>query len=109
MKKLLTFVLCICSVLWVQAMDISGTVTDMNGDPVIGAAVAVVGTTHGTVTDMDGKFQLSVNAGDKISVSYLGYKTQTIVVKDAQPLAVSMSEDTEVLEDGMVTELSLQL
>ena len=92
--------------LWSVALlaqtDVRGTVIDDKGEPVIGASVIVAGTTHGTVTDFDGNFQLSVNQGDKLNVSYVGYKSQTIVVRDASPLKIILAEDSEVLEDVVV-------
>ncbi|MBQ7631645.1 MAG: TonB-dependent receptor [Paludibacteraceae bacterium] len=101
--KLLTLLLlCVGMVVWGQELAIRGTVTDISGEPVIGAAVSVDGTTRGTVTDIDGHFELSVAQGAKITISFLGFKTQTLVIKDAQPLAITMSEDTEVLEDVVV-------
>ena len=101
--NLLTILLlCVCTVVWSQDLAITGTVTDISGEPVIGAAVSVDGTTNGTVTDIDGKFALSVAPGAKITISYLGFKTQKLVINDAQPISVTMTEDTEVLEDVVV-------
>ena len=56
-----------------QSKVITGTVLDENGETIIGANVAVVGTTTGVITDIDGKFQLSVSEGAQIRVSYIGY------------------------------------
>ena len=51
---------------------ISGVIVDQEGLPVIGANVSVKGTTNGTITDMDGKFELDVPAGAKLLISYIG-------------------------------------
>ena len=57
---------------------VTGTVVDDLGEPIIGAAIKVVDSPVGTVTDIDGKFSLSVQEGSKLSVSFIGYITQTI-------------------------------
>ena len=101
-KNLYTFFLLLfCCPLWAQ-IDVRGTVVDEQGEPVIGASVIVEGTTHGTVTDFDGNFLLNAPQGAKLDISYVGYKSQTIVVRDASPLKITLSEDSEVLEDVVV-------
>ena len=62
------------------ANSISGTVRDATGETIVGASVLVQNTTIGTVTDLDGHYQLDVEAGNKIVISYVGYKSQTISV-----------------------------
>ena len=58
---------------------VQGTVTDVaTGDPIIGASVLEIGTTNGTITDFDGNFSLMVQPGAKLSISYMGYKTQEL-------------------------------
>ena len=82
-------------------MTVQGTVVDAaNDEPIIGASVLEVGTTNGTITDFDGNFTLNVKAGGKLSISYMGYKTQEL---DAAPtLNVRMSEDSELLDEVVV-------
>ena len=63
-----------------QTKTITGVVVDATGEPVIGASVLEVGTTNGTITDVDGNFTIQVPVGAKLDVSYIGYKTQQIVV-----------------------------
>ena len=81
--------------------SVQGTVTDAaNGEPIIGASILEMGTTNGTITDFDGNFELKVQAGAKLSISYMGYKTQEL---DAAPnMNVRMGEDTELLEEVVV-------
>ena len=62
---------------------VTGTIVDPSGMPVIGANVMVKGTTNGTITDMDGKFSLEVEEGAILQISYIGYETQEVAVKDA--------------------------
>ena len=98
-RYLFTLILiCLSTALWAQ-IDVHGTVTDDKGESVIGASVVIQGTTEGTVTDFDGNFQLNAAQGAKLVISYVGYKSQTITVSDANPIRVSMTEDNEMLEE----------
>ena len=82
MKKALFFIVCLCFAInmMAQTKTITGVVVDATGEPVIGASVLEVGTTNGTITDVDGNFTIQVPVGAKLEVSYIGYKTQQIVV-----------------------------
>ena len=60
-----------------QNKKISGKVIDEKHQPVLGASVVVKGTTHGTSTDIDGKYELQAKAGDVLEFSSMGYTTQT--------------------------------
>ena len=81
---------------------VTGTIVDQTGEPVIGANVLEVGTTNGTITDFDGKFSLEVGPNAKLSVSFIGYKEQTIAVGNQSNLRVVLSEDTELLDEVVV-------
>ena len=76
---------------------ITGRVVDANGDPLIGANVAEVGTTNGTITDIDGAFVLSVEKNVTLLVSYMGYKDQE--VRAHKDMVVMLKEDTQVLDE----------
>lgn len=90
-----------------QSRQISGQVVDGNGDPVIGASVLVKGTSNGTITDIDGKFQLQ-NASGILVVSYIGYKTQEISLKGQKNLEIVLKEDAEVLDEVVVVGYGVQ-
>lgn len=82
-------------------MAVQGTVTDVaNGEPIIGASVLEIGTTNGTITDFDGNFELTVQNGAKLAISYMGYKTQELAA--APSMNVRMGEDTELLDEVVV-------
>ena len=81
-------------------IDVKGHVKDAQGEPIIGATVRVVGTQTATVTDFDGNFVLKANQGADISVSYVGYQTQT--VKAAGNLEITLQEDAAMLENVVV-------
>lgn len=78
-----------------------GTVSDDMG-PVIGATVFVKGTQNGVITDMDGKFKLKLRKGDRIVVSFIGYKDKEIVYNGEPELKVSLSEDITSLQEVQV-------
>ena len=63
-----------------ETKAVTGVVVDATGEPIIGASVLEIGTTNGTITDVDGNFTIQVPVGAKLEVSYIGYKTQQIVV-----------------------------
>ena len=92
-----------------QPKAITGTVIDGMGQPVIGASVMLVGnSTTGTVTDIDGKFALSVPAGSTLSVSCIGYSTQIITVGSESVYNVVLQEDSEFLEETVVIGYGVQ-
>ena len=87
-----------------EKFKLSGTVVEAEGKnvPVMGASVLIKGTTMGTLTDMDGKFTLPVKKGDVIQVSFVGYQTQSVVVKDESPLTILMRDDVQPMEEMVV-------
>ena len=87
-----------------EKFKLSGTVVEAarKNLPVMGASVIIKGTTMGTLTDMDGKFTLPVKKGDVIQVSFVGYQTQSVVVKDETPLTILMRDDVQNLEEMIV-------
>lgn len=86
----------------VPLRDVRGIVVDDSGQPIIGASVVVKGTTQGTVTDIDGQFVLSVRPGDVLEVSFLGYTTHEITVRQKGQLNITLWEDEEVLDELVV-------
>ncbi len=85
----------------VQAQtQVRGTVMDEAGEPVIGATVQIKGTTQGTVTDIDGNFNLSAPANGTLVISYVGYATQEVPV--SANVRVVLITDTELLDEVVV-------
>lgn len=80
---------------------IAGLVVDETGETVIGASVQEKGTTNGTVTDLDGKFNLTVS-GNELVVSYVGYVPVTVQIGNQTSVRVVMREDTKALEEVVV-------
>ena len=81
---------------------ITGVITDQNKEPIIGANVLVKGTTNGTITDLDGKFTLQVPEQAVLEISYIGYITNEISVKDKIHLTVQLKEDAQNLDEVVV-------
>lgn len=81
---------------------ITGTVKDANGDEIIGASVVEVGTNNGIITDMDGKFELTIQPGSSIRISYVGFVAQTIEPGSRSNLQIIMQEDSQALEEVVV-------
>ena len=85
---------------YAQTISVQGTVKDTAGEPIIGANVIVKGTSNGTITDLDGQFQLETRAEDIIVISFIGYQSQEL---PAIPIMnVVLKEDTEQLDEVVV-------
>ena len=84
---------------------VSGTVVDADNEPVIGANVSVVGSTMGTITDVDGQYSIKVPEGGVIKYSFLGYMSQmqTITGGGNQTIDVTLSQDAMALDEVIVT------
>ncbi|MCD8268346.1 MAG: SusC/RagA family TonB-linked outer membrane protein [Parabacteroides sp.] len=95
--------------MWAQQISIRGTViSGTDSYPVIGASVVQKGTINGTITDMDGNFALDVSKGATITISYVGFATQEIVVDAAKTINVTLVENVQALGDVVVTGYSSQ-
>jgi len=105
MKKVVSLLaLCLLSMgLFAQTKQVSGVVVDEKGEPVIGASVQVKGTTQGTITDFDGLFSIAVEGNAKtLVVSYVGMQSQEVAITGSN-LRVTMKENTEVIQEVVVT------
>ena len=82
---------------------ITGNVADNNGEPIIGASVVISGTKNGTVTDIDGNFTLvSTSETPTLNISYVGFDTQNIKVRQGQSVKVTLKENAQSLEELVV-------
>lgn len=82
---------------------VRGVVKDVNGEPIIGANVVVKGSpSNGTITDLNGNFDLSVASNATLQISYIGYNTQELFVGKKTDFNVVLKEDTELLEEVVV-------
>ena len=87
---------------------ISGTVKDVAGEPIIGASVVVQGSKMGVVTDLDGRFEIKTADDATLTVSFIGYTTQTVKVNGRSNLTVILKEDAQVLNDVVVIGYGVQ-
>lgn len=102
--SLLTLLLCLALPIqaWAQKQTVTGTVTEQNGEPIIGATIMEKGTTNGTTTDFDGNFSINVTKDAIILVSYVGYVPQEIKVGNKTHLDIVIKEDNQVLDEVVV-------
>lgn len=87
---------------------ITGRVVDSKGEPIIGASVSIKGTKYGTVTDLEGNFQLNASSKQILEVSFIGYKSQEIVVGNERILKIVLEEDTKILDEVVVVGYGVQ-
>lgn len=96
------FMVCLLTGLSAKAQNsITGTVTDEQGEPLIGASVFVVGTNTGTATDADGRFKIEAAKGKKLRVSYIGYASKEVAVTNSV-MNIVLKEDNEMLDEVVV-------
>lgn len=109
MKKRITMIfvgLFLCLGMALAQTKVSGTVVSQeDGEPVVGASILVVGTKTGTVTDVDGHFELNIPADSKLKVSYLGMIAQTVSAKS--DMKITLKQDNRTLDDVVVTALGV--
>lgn len=87
---------------------ITGTVTDEKGEPIIGANVVEKGTTNGVVTDVEGKFTLTIPLHAILQVSFIGYNPQEIKVTTKNTLNITLAENTQALDEVVIVAYGVQ-
>ncbi|MBQ3630652.1 MAG: TonB-dependent receptor [Prevotella sp.] len=104
MKRLLSIFVCLATVVlaMAQSMNVSGVVTSADdGETLIGVTVKVNGTNRATVTDVNGRYTLTINQGERITFSYVGYREYSVVPRSAT-LHVTMQTDNSSLDEVVV-------
>ncbi|MEA4808649.1 hypothetical protein SDC9_25197 [bioreactor metagenome] len=91
-----------------QATKITGIIVSETGEAIIGANVMIKGTSNGTVTDMDGKFSLNAGKGSILEISFLGYVSQQILVKNENTIRIILKEDSKALDEVVVVGYGVQ-
>ncbi|MDF9829107.1 TonB-dependent receptor [Parabacteroides sp. PF5-6] len=109
-QSVLTLLLSVVSLFaFAQGRTVTGTVTDVTGEPMIGVNVLVKGTTNGSITNLDGEFTISnVENGSVLSISYIGYMPQEITVGSQSIINVVLKEDSQALEEVVVVGYGVQ-
>ena len=96
------------SAVWAQNVKVTGSVSDKNGEPLIGVYVLVQGTTNGATTDIDGKYQLSASSSATLEFSSMGYTTLVEPVNGRAVVNVKMQDDAVLLDDVVVTAMGIK-
>ena len=104
MKRLLLILVCICMFTssFAQSFVLKGMVSSTDGELLPGVNIKVQNSTVGTITDIDGNFQLTVNEGAVLEFSYVGFKTQSIKVNNQQTLNIVLAPDQTDLDEVVV-------
>lgn len=99
-----TFILfCCAATAGAQNVTVSGVITDESGETLIGVNIQVKGTTHGSITDLDGNYAIQVAGAQSVLVfSYVGYATQEITVGTQRTVNVTLRSDSQSLEEVVV-------
>lgn len=95
-------VLMVCLGASAQNLRITGTVSDQNGQPILAATVAVVGTTSATITDINGAYEIQAAKDATLEFSYVGMATQTVQVAGRTKIDVVLQEDAQQIEELVV-------
>ncbi|WP_311324690.1 von Willebrand factor type A domain-containing protein [Capnocytophaga sputigena] len=103
MKQILLFCFLFIGSLYAQEYEVTGKVTDVSNDPLLGVSVLIKGTTQGVSTDFDGKYTIKVKNGDILEFSSLGMKTKQVKVNGQKVINVVLEEDNVALQDVVVT------
>ncbi|MDU3579931.1 MAG: TonB-dependent receptor [Bacteroides caccae] len=93
---------------YAQENTVTGKVYDVSGEPIIGASVVIQGTTQGTITDMDGAFQLKAQPSQTLVVSFLGYKDVILPIGNKNNFKVTLEEDSKKLDEVVVVGYATQ-
>lgn len=109
--KLAILMLMLTSALWAYALtpvQITGTVTDNTGDPLIGVSITVKGENQGVVTDLDGNYQIQAEVGATLTYSYIGYNPVERQVAKAGVINIVLEESSTALNDVVVVGYGVQ-
>lgn len=91
-----------------QTTKVKGTVTDEQGEPLIGASIAVKGTSQGVITDFNGQFSIDASKNATLIVSYVGYRSEEVQVKGQSNLKIVLKEDSKIIDEVVVTALGIK-
>lgn len=109
--RLLALMLLLCPFTLLAQKDVitvTGTVVDSSDEPLIGVSVLVKGTSNGISTNIDGEFTLKASVGDVLTFSYVGFKPQEATVSGTAPMHIVLQEDSQVLEEVVVTAMGIR-
>jgi len=106
LRRSLLFLTCLLLVsitnIYAQTKTITGTITDSMDEPLIGVTVQVKGTTNGTLTDIDGKYSISVQDGSVLEFTFIGMAAQQVTVGSQSVINIVMQDDAKMLTETIV-------
>ena len=102
MKRLAFLFIALATILVANAAVVTGQVTDVQGEPLIGVSVLQTGTAIGTITDFDGFYNIDVPSDAELQFSYMGYVTVTEKINNRTTINVVLKEDTRTLDEVVV-------
>lgn len=91
-----------------QTKKITGKVVDSAGEPIVGASVLVKEAGTGTVTNLEGLFQVEASNGSTLEISFIGYATQTVKITNATSYNITLYDDTQALSEVVVTAMGIR-
>ena len=103
MKQILLFCFLFIGSLYAQEYEVTGKVTDVFNEPLLGASVLIKGTTQGVTTDFDGKYTIKVKNGEILEFSFIGMKIKQVKVSGQKIINVVLEEDNVALQEVVVT------
>ncbi len=108
-SRILTLLLAfVVQVSFAQEKTISGTISDSSGFPLPGATIVVQGTVTGTSSDFDGRYAIKAKKGNTLIFSFVGYEAQELLVGNQNSINVKLKEDSEALEEVVVTAFGIK-
>lgn len=105
LHKICIIFMCMLFSLNILAQDqkkVTGVITDLKGEPIIGASVVAKGTTTATISDIDGAFSLDVSNNPVLTISYIGYISQEVPTLGKSDLKIILKEDSKILDEIVV-------
>ena len=102
------FLLCLFPLGALAQSLVKGTVKDVSGEPIIGASVKIQGAKSGVITDFDGNFSITAGNNATLVISYIGYSTETVKLNGRNNISVTLTEDTQSLNDVVVIGYGVQ-
>ena len=81
-----------------SSTSVSGKVTETTGAPIVGAYIVKPGSSQGTVSGMDGSYQIAAIPGDSLRISFIGFKTKALKWDGTNPLNIVLEEDNNLLK-----------
>ena len=105
-RLMLSFFFLLASTLTFAQTEVSGTIVDNTGEPIIGATIMEKGTSNGTISDIDGNFHLKTASGATLIISYIGFETQKLPAQAG--MNITMSDNAKELTEVVVTGYQVQ-